>query len=88
MDRMPGFYFALWMEDKRSMQMTRLRNVMSDVESGSFSPFSSTIVNQLATIMDMSNEYDRQFISLGKLTMTQADEWCRADLIKRGVITE
>ena len=87
MDHMPGFYWALWCEDKRSMQATRVRNVASDLDAGC-SPFGLLMQNQFKDLIDKYEDYRAQFIRFSEMTVAQVDEWCRQDLIDRGAIEE
>lgn len=84
---MPGFYFALWCEDKRSLQATRIRNIMSDIDAG-YSPFGSVVKAALEEADRASQEYYDAFADFQKMTVAQVDEWCRSDMLRRGSISE
>ena len=87
MSEMPGFYFSLWCEDKRSIQAARSRNLASDLDAG-YSPFGSALVGQMRSCIDAEQEYVAQFTRFSHMTVSQIDEWCRQDLIDRGAIEE
>ena len=86
-NNMPGFYFALWCEDKRSIQASRIRNLASDLDAG-YSPFGSALLGQMQACIASYNEYLEQFKKFSHMTVSQVDEWCRQDLIDRGAIEE
>lgn len=89
MDNMylPGFYFALWCEDQRSLQATRMRNITSDLDAG-YSPFGSSVRRDFDEVTKASEHYIEKFNDFAKMTVKDIDEWCRQDLIRRGAISE
>ena len=87
MNDMPGFYFALWCEDQRSLQATRLRNVLADLDAGR-SPFGSEAERALDETKRAHDTYNEYFAGFSKMTVKQIDEWCRSDLVRRGAISE
>ena len=82
-----GFYFALWCEDKRSLQATRIRNIMSDVNAG-HSPFSTMVSDQISDLERFDEEYNHTFEMFSHMTVSDIDKWCKEDLLKRGAIEE
>lgn len=84
---MEGKWFSIWMEDKRTLQITRLRNLLSDAENG-MSPFSDAFMDQWNNMVNAYERYEEEFSKFSGMTISQIDAWCREDLIKRGAIEE
>ena len=87
MNHIEGFYFALWCEDKRSLQATRIRNIMADIDAG-YSPFGNSIVQQLKELKKVQKDYVETFKWFSGMNVREIDEWCHQDLVKRGAISE
>lgn len=82
-------YFELWYMDKKSMLETMHRNMVSDLENG-YNPHGNLIMKQLEEIAEYTREFNNQMEMLKSLTLTHTERkienWCKLDLLKRGVI--
>ena len=80
-----GYYFALWCKDQRSLQETRLRNMMADINAGYY-PFGESISNQVGVLESHDMEYNHTFEMFSHMDIEDIDQWCKEDLVKRGAI--
>lgn len=78
-------YFKLWYEDKRSILETMSRNMYADIDVG-YDPNGENIRGQLKDIDDYSIDINRHLSQFQSMKDKEVQNWCKYDLIRRGVI--
>lgn len=82
-------YFEMWFADKQSMIDTMRRNMVSDLECG-YDPNGKSITRQREELEKFIREFKEDMEMLKSLTLTHTERkienWCRLDMLKRGVI--
>lgn len=78
-------YFKLWYEDKRSILETMNRNMYADIDVG-YDPNGKNIKSQLQAIDDYSIDINRHLTHFQSMKEKDVQNWCKYDMIRRGVI--
>ena len=82
-------YFEIWYEDKQSMIETMKRNMISDLKCG-YNPNGNTIKREEKELEEYMRKFAEEMEMLKALTLSHTERkienWCKLDLLKRGVI--
>lgn len=79
------FWQEMWINDKRSMVETMLRNIAADIAAG-YNPVGDCIKNQREELRKYEEQFDRELMALADMTEEKAERWCKYDLIRRGAV--
>lgn len=78
-------WFEIWIEDRRSMSETMLRNMIADLEAG-YNPNGHSIRKQAVDIEEYNMATNRNMDRFKVMEDKDVNRWCYYDLRKRGVI--
>lgn len=80
-----GDWFKMWYDDKKSILETMNRNMYDDIDNG-YDINGQNIKHQQKQINEYSIDINRNLSRFQSMTDKQIDQWCKIDLIRRGVI--
>ena len=79
-------WVTIWIEDKKSMISTMLRNLASDLAVG-YDPMGESARRQKNMIDEYEKTYYSEMDRLKEMGPSKANWWCYMDLKKRGAIS-
>lgn len=78
-------WFEMYVDDKRSMLNTMVRNLAADLDAG-YDWFGASSVRQRERIDEYKAEYDGALERFKGMSEEQVQRWCFYDMLKRGAI--
>lgn len=78
-------YFDLWLEDKRSIIDTMIRNMTADLDAG-YNYFGNSITKQRQDIEDYKKQLDEQMEKFHEWEPDKIGRWCYFDMKRSGAI--
>lgn len=79
-------YITMWIEDKKSILETMIRNMNADLAAG-YDPNGKSITEQQTTIRRYEFDMNEQINAFANMDEVKANRWCYYDLVNRGAIT-
>lgn len=79
-------YITMWIEDKKSILETMIRNMNADLAAG-YDPNGNSITQQKRDIKLYEFDMNTQINDFSKMDESKANRWCYYDLVNRGAIT-
>ena len=78
-------WFNIWLEDKKSIIDTRVKNLTADLDAG-YDYFGYNISQQKRLIDSYKEDFDKELKNLSEMDYSKAEHWCYVDLRRRGAI--
>lgn len=78
-------WFNIWLDDKKSVLDTMVKNLMADLDAG-YDYFSYSVSQQRRLIDSYKEDFDRELRNLSDMDCSKAERWCYVDLRRRGTI--
>ena len=78
-------WFELWVEDRKSMLNTMVRNMASDLENG-YDYYGKSITEQRKAIDEFKAKLDEEMDMIGMMEPNKVQHWCYVRLLKLGAI--
>ncbi len=78
-------YFKIWLDDKKALLNTMIKNMISDLEAGC-DYFGENIKKQREAIRIYKHQIDTQLMIMTEFSDEKINKWCYMDLIRKGVI--
>lgn len=78
-------WFTIWLEDKRSILATMMRNLQSDIDAG-YSPDGNSVRKQGEEILAYQSKFESEMDRFEEMTADEVNHWCYRDLLRRGAI--
>lgn len=79
-------YITMWIEDKKSILETMIRNMNADLAAG-YDPNGKSITQQKRDIKLYEFDMNTQINKFANMDEAKANRWCYYDLVNRGAIT-
>lgn len=77
-----------WTSEKVSMISTMANNIAADLLNGNYDPAGASITKSICELAKYVKEFASQHGTLCGQYRDDADNWCRIDILMRGVIGE
>ena len=78
-------WYTLWYDDKKSMLATMAQNMAADITAG-YDILGNSIRKQLLDMLLYADRFKEEVDILSRASDKDAQNWCRRDLKRRGVI--
>lgn len=78
-------WFGIWVEDRKAMQETMVRNMTADLNVG-YDYFGTSIVCQRFLIDEYKRQTDAQLDRFKTMREEEINRWCFYDLVQKGAI--
>lgn len=78
-------WFTIWLEDKRSLLATMVRNLSADLDAG-YDCFGNSVRRQREEIEAFRVKFEAEMDGFNGMTPEAINHWCYKDLKRRGAI--